>query len=289
MSRSMAFPVPMIAVSISDPGSEDLVRRGLSLDHLAIAYQEITGHVLAAVYGLTYGGFLEKGYSTRLLDQLRSYQHTGASVVTSRKRCHLMLADYIYDTTPQGAMGDAKNYATVTRHPDRRQPDGTPKPSSHSDADLTKALQLTEMRVAMTAEVSARVSLGGKPVGTMGRTSGVLEECYLTVQAGKPLYLIGGFGGATAVVVDAVRGIESSALSAVLSDSVFTQRSAEWQGQFDPRGGTEMLDALRSCGVAGLNNGLSEYDNETLMSTDDIDTIISLVMRGVHMTVARPT
>lgn len=62
----------------------------------------------------------------------------------------------------------------------------------------------TAVRQAITAEADARVSMGGK-MGLLGllqdrfegRMPGVLEEAIMTLEAQKPLVLLGAYGGAT--------------------------------------------------------------------------------------------
>ena len=69
---------------------------------------------------------------------------------------------------------------------------------------------MTAMREAQAASAQARVVLGGKtgpePKWDSGRIPGVIEEAWVSLKAGQPLYVIGAFGGAARVVVDLLEG-----------------------------------------------------------------------------------
>ncbi len=77
-----------------------------------------------------------------------------------------------------------------------------PKLTSQFFPDLEKeerANELTKLRLCLTAllDPGCRICLGGKTSGFQGKESGIIEEARLALDFGKPLYLLGGFGGAT--------------------------------------------------------------------------------------------
>ena len=55
----------------------------------------------------------------------------------------------------------------------------------------------TAMRRQMAANCDARVQVGGRKTDFSGPISGLCEEALLTIAAAKPLYILGGFGGAS--------------------------------------------------------------------------------------------
>ena len=59
--------------------------------------------------------------------------------------------------------------------------------------------ELTELRKWITdlLDPGCRICLGGKEIGHEGVEPGVMEEARIALECGKPLYLLGGFGGAT--------------------------------------------------------------------------------------------
>lgn len=68
------------------------------------------------------------------------------------------------------------------------------------DFTLARAEQLFRMRWLSANRAAARVLLLGKTEGSSGRMPGILEELVLTLALGRPVYLIGAFGGATRVL-----------------------------------------------------------------------------------------
>ena len=62
-----------------------------------------------------------------------------------------------------------------------------------------RAAELTALRHCITVLLrpGCRICLGGKTTGYSGRYPGVMEEGMLALHYDKPLYLLGGFGGAT--------------------------------------------------------------------------------------------
>lgn len=62
-----------------------------------------------------------------------------------------------------------------------------------------RALELSMLRRWITTLLNpgCRICLGGRVEGYQGGQPGVIEEARLALQQGKPLYMLGGFGGAT--------------------------------------------------------------------------------------------
>ena len=65
-------------------------------------------------------------------------------------------------------------------------------------ARAERAAELTALRYYITEllDPGCRICLGGKMKGYAGREPGVIEEALLALEFHKPLYLMGGFGGA---------------------------------------------------------------------------------------------
>lgn len=64
-----------------------------------------------------------------------------------------------------------------------------------------RAAELTALRCYITnlLDPGCRICLGGETKGYEGAEPGVMEEARLALEYGKPLYLLGGFGGATRI------------------------------------------------------------------------------------------
>jgi hypothetical protein len=142
---------------------------------------------------------------------------------------------------------------------------------------LARARDLTAMRELMAAEADARVLLGGRIAGQQGRWPGIVEEAYLALRAGQPLYVAGGLGGAAARVAEALRG----SWPEVLTDA-FQRSHTEAAARLIEAGPGVTEEDLRATLVgAALGNGLGGEENEQLLQTADLDVIVALIMRGL--------
>jgi hypothetical protein len=155
------------------------------------------------------------------------------------------------------------------------------------------ARSLTFMRNSMQAGTSARIAMGGKLKGYQGLWPGVLEEGVIALRAGQPLYLLGLFGGAARLLINALRGARREELTSAWLTAV--QGSDELRDEYRRRGHTvqtpeELAAELKQKGVAGLsaslNNGLSEDQNIELVDSDDPQRIVALILGGLRRKLA---
>ena len=292
---------PFVAVSISDPPADDLARRGLSPDHVNLAFIETATHLLAAGYGLAYGGDLRfDGFTTQLLDLVASYPIPGKG---DEKRVRNYLAQSLYELTLASRPEDvasALNLAEVE-----------PVASTHVTADMRMALldgETVEEQTLASAVIAldlaamrektskpecavARILFGGKVVGSSGTAPGLVEEAYRATLAGQPMYVIGGFGGGAEVVAqtmtgrdvdDFARAIESAPARPIGgSERSFGEAARDFA---DSTGApvtcaAEMVRVIAD--TRSTDNGLSTEENQMLMTTDDLATIVSLILRGL--------
>jgi len=147
---------------------------------------------------------------------------------------------------------------------------------------------LSHMRETMNREIDARVCLGGQVTGYKGKYPGLVEEALLALQAGKPLYLIGAFGGCARALIEAVEGGRPAALTGgvqlgdadyAASVALYNQRAAAvGEAPVDYKG---LLAFLQGRGIAGLNNGLDAVENRRLFATPHIPEMVALVLRGL--------
>ncbi|MBL8177834.1 MAG: hypothetical protein JNK48_24360 [Bryobacterales bacterium] len=78
-----------------------------------------------------------------------------------------------------------------------RGKDGEPYDPKHH---LGWAISLFRMRARLVMDVDALIVMGGKDEESWGRFSGIAEEVMLAMAMKKPVYLLGGCGGATEAV-----------------------------------------------------------------------------------------
>jgi hypothetical protein len=155
------------------------------------------------------------------------------------------------------------------------------------------ARSLTFMRNSMLAGTSARIAMGGKLAGYQGLWPGVLEEGVIALRARQPLYLLGLFGGAARLLVDALRGVERQELTSAWLSAL--PGSDELRSEYRRRGHAlqtpeDLAAELKRAGTVGLsvalNNGLSEDENTELVGSDDPHRIVALILGGLRRKLA---
>ncbi len=158
-----------------------------------------------------------------------------------------------------------------------------------TDAENTYAwcLSLSRMRERLARDNDAQILMGGRLIGYKGKYPGLVEEAYETMKAGKPLFLIGAYGGCTGAVIEAVRGnrptgltqkeqCESSSYRDVCE--YYNQHAPEHEERIDYE---TLVDFFNDGGIDGLRNGLSLEENERLFTTPHIPEIIALLLQGL--------
>jgi hypothetical protein len=125
----------------------------------------------------------------------------------------------------------------------------------------------------MVSDTQARLLLGGKRRGFRGVMPGVIEEAILSIEAGQPIFLIGGFGGAT------------TDIARVLSVDEAGWLPADPQSPpADPRmiaGLEKLVRAADANGRKSLHNGLTVQENKRLAMTNRPGEVASLIARGL--------
>ncbi len=274
-----------VGVSVSEPAEADLVGLGLSEMHVRHAFIETMRHLLACGWLVAYGGdFRKDGYTEALFDLVRTYnphEISGPDRVLSYLAWPLWL-----DLTPADR-AEIANIATLIEVPaPDGAPDRLPPIKERKPADLLwNSLALGAMREQMTANIDARLVLGGRLFGQQGIYPGVLEEAALALQRRVPLFVAGGFGGCGRAIAEALAGSDQPELT------------IDYQLEHTPRY-RELLEAAKeierdpdfpalgktfaSVGFGGLRNGLSEDENQRQAGTNDVDEIIALALRGLR-------
>jgi SLOG cluster2 len=247
----------LVGVSVSDPGRAELERHGIIEAHVKHAFVELARQILAAGGSLAYGGHLEaEGYTATLLALLRTYSKRDRP---ASERVRQYLARPIWEKLTSEQRKDLATYTTWIKVP----------AVGEGNDRAAVAREYTAMRQRMTDEIDARIVLGGKVEGYSGRWPGIVEEAYVALAAGRPLYVAGGLGGAAARVAELLRGnwpedlVDHPDLPGPSPDEL----RATFEG-------------------ARLRNGLEDDENALLVGTADLDLMVALVLRGLR---ARPT
>src|SRR4051812_12610851 len=174
----------LVGVSVSDPGRAENERHGTLNAHVRHAFVEVARQCFAAGCSIGYGGHLEAdGYTDTLLALLRTYSLADRPAA---ERVRQYLARPIWERLDGDQALALATYTTAIRIP-----------ATAEGADrAAHAREFTAMRQRMNEDMDARVAMGGQLAGYVGRWPGIVEEAYLALAAGCPLFVAGGLGGA---------------------------------------------------------------------------------------------
>jgi hypothetical protein len=297
-----------VALSISD--SPDLADYAMGPAHLQDAMTELARYLLNQGAHLVYGGDLRpEGFTQQLLELVAAYNDAsdGEALPSPTHRVDFAsqrLSNYV-------AWPISLNYshAQLAQHylkgvfefidpagdldlsADQR---GQFVPPDTSEHRYWWFRCLTAMRAAMANATDARVLLGGQTRGFAGGMPGLVEETLLALERKQPVFLIGGMGGCSRVIIDAIQGAQPPELSVEYQtdgenfagyrrflDEQKTQRHAV---QVDY---PAMVARLNAAGIGGLNNSLSDEENLELFTTPHVLLMVSLVLKGLAACRAR--
>ncbi|MGR4976165.1 hypothetical protein ACIPQ1_25365 [Pseudomonas sp. LARHCG127] len=263
MSYKEALDGNKIAISISE--SENMDALGLSEAHLVEAMCEVARHMLALGATLLYGGDLRARGFTRLLYELVSrYRKDSVDAKNVASVINYLPWSSIIRTTPD-ELSSLKSDLSNTAEICLLDINGNPTElaftkQERSSAHLHWVRSLTQMRIRTTDESMARIVLGGRTQGFLGDMPGIAEEVLISLDAQKPVYLLGGFGGCTRDILD-VMGVQNPHQASPPS----------WPG-------SDRFTAFR---IDNLNNGLSTAENLALAATPYVDQAVVLIIRGL--------
>ena len=293
-----------VALSMSE--STDSYSYGVDTLHLDSAMLELSRYLLVQGATLVYGGHLgSKGYTEKLVELVRA--HNQIEDIDPVER----LINYVGWPIPLSKQQRA-DYKYIAKLKPVTRPDDIGE-SLHADfreqpdffsADISVkhryawARGMTAMRMLETSETVARIVLGGSFGPTIktavdgsreekwyaSRIPGVLEEIVLSVETGRPVFLLGGFGGVAAMVVDILQGkdrpemtwnYQRNAPHAEAMRALYDERGDNWQTYDDIKA------MLRDKGIAGINTLLTEDEHKLLFHARDPILMASIIIKGL--------
>jgi len=255
------------AIAVSTSESPDMPALGLSDGHLRDAMAEIARHMLALGARLVYGGDLRQHGFADLLFELVARHRRDADEADDRPAVTNYLAWPVHILQSaadiENAVADLEGLAELTC----LQLDGTRLPiaercnlASKHPSEAEWAEGLTAMRRRTVVETNARIVLGGRVDDYEGAMPGIAEEALLSLRAGQPLYLMGGFGGCARDIAETIGLVAPWAASRLA-----------WNGR----------PAFQPFFATDLNNGLTSEENATLAQTPHVDQAVMLILRGL--------
>jgi hypothetical protein len=202
-----------IALSVSAP--HDIAQCGMGPEHFNDALGEISRQLLALGARLVYGGDLREGGITQVLFELAArYSPSFAQ----RDQYRPMILDVVpypmhAELTPEELLAWEAEFATIAELRYMNE-----NANAWSFATRPQRLDqlpneawpdaFTAMRQYVTQASDARIVLGGKTAGYLGRMPGVAEEVLISATARQPLFIIGGFGGVAQQIARSVAANE---------------------------------------------------------------------------------
>ncbi|MFL6239001.1 MAG: hypothetical protein ACJ735_05850 [Actinomycetes bacterium] len=267
VDQELPAVVPGLTVGISVSNSEDLHRFGVTETHVRMALAEVARAVLIAEGRIVYGGHLqEDGYTAFLTKEIqrfgrRNRPFTGYIPFSVHRQ--MTTEDIETRVTELSLTG---RYEFLDSNGETIDPvehrSGGPEPV---DEDTEKQ-SLTAARGVIAANVDGQAVLGGKRVDSRGRMPGVIEETILMMQARKPVFIAGGFGGAAGDMAVAL-GLDPE--DWLRLDQTSNPHLAELQA------------TVQETGWVATNNGLTADENHRLAITYRASEVANLIITGL--------
>ncbi len=290
-----------VAMSLSDSPDVD-GPEGTTQDHVHDVTTTLARSLISAGAAIANGGdFRVGGFTTLLVRLISTYNQTASSQ-----------ADFLHSylgapLSPDDGAGLAFTAHHLGAFGSKEQEALLPPPEGGWPAPARAALYFSDMRRVMAQHTHARILLGGGAVpknpegdrkGYGGRYPGVVEEAWRALQVGKPLYILGGFGGAAELVMQLLLSDatpERMQEQTWAGEAWFSELTAALDTDPDvqrlglPPTMEALASAVRTLGRPLLAsdeaslawNGLNIEENHTLFGARDPFVIASLVMRGL--------
>jgi hypothetical protein len=263
-----------VRIALSASESADFERLGLLDTHFRLALGEIARSVLVGSGKLAYGGHLDpSGYTTYLVKELHRYSRRDQPLLICLPWSEHRRVDLSFLAKQKDELGLFGEIVCLDPEGKQVKPEArrTEAASPEADADIRRR-GLSAMREHVAAKCDGLVVLGGKKSGFQGRMPGILEEVLCFLQAKKPVYLAGGYGGAA---LEAARRIDVASakwLPVIASETVDHRLTQAL---------VEIKSVLAGRGWAALDNGLTDDENRRLAATPRPSDVASLVSLGL--------
>tara|TARA_A100000171_G_scaffold6709_1_gene5175 strand:- start:150 stop:1019 length:870 start_codon:yes stop_codon:yes gene_type:complete len=260
-----------LGISVSD--SPDLDRLGLLDTHFRMTLGELARTVVIAGGSLYYGGHLQpEGITNFLIEELHRYGRRDRPL----KVC---LAWTVHRSMSAEQIIEQKEFLGLFGEIFFLSLDGqllegpVPEPPQQEFAPEEHATALSGLRTFMTDNTDARIVVGGKRAGFQGNMPGIFEEVLFSLKRGQPLYLAGGFGGATLDVIRTLCPVDAEWLPPVEGQATPDERVEK---------GLQMIrEVATRAKWSGYGNGLNDEENSLLAASYRPSEIAALVGRGM--------
>jgi hypothetical protein len=300
-------PLSALSIALSVSTAESWTKLGLIASHqddyvVAIARELI----LLGARMLTGGDLRPDGLGQRLEALVRAY-HQSSHAPQDHIKCYLAWPIHGNDKDDDDKVGDNKFSAAALRA--RRSfadVECLPRPKTSGPVDklALNAICFSLMRRKMAEDSQARIILGGALGGYKGRYPGIAEEALESIQAKVPLYIVGGFGGASGEIYKAIASPgASTALESAWREHCKDPAVPKMNEAYDALARTlgpdvsradhpetilrvdhpAMIKCFGEFGLKGLSkqNKLTPEENKLLATSQNIQEIVELLVRGL--------
>lgn len=284
-----------IAVSVSD--NEELEHLGLSIQHLKDVMIELARYIIANGGTLLYGGHLKNEGFTRLFAELshqykflndRSIRFVNYFPFPNSNDLTLEIkADFVKQQVEPVVIEIPKHLGEV---------DISRKYAPFNSVEDRYIFSecFSDMRNIMAQNSHARILLGGKQSNYLGYLPGIIEEAYYSLKANKPVYIIGGFGGAAKSLSKVICGEFPKEFSNEFQyDNPFIQ---EFKKSYSDKASVpidydKLINFFNQFTLERYSemNGLSVDENIVLFESQNIHEIIFLIMKGLKIVYKKPS
>ena len=288
-------------ISVSEPDQEEfgeMLQVGHTPDSIQRLVQDISRHLLGRGAKLLYGGDLrekdQSGFTRFILDEAKALYERGIKDFPKIEN-HLAWPLSIDTKELRRFKADndtvliVKSYSFPKSSKEKVDVKAFLKPDSSRNQCIW-AMSLTSMRKRLIAKSDIRVCAGGRRCGYKGSMPGVLEEVLLALKAGKPLYLLGGFGGVVQDIVSVVcNGSTPEALTEAWQlnhttgyDEMLQRLAKNGEMVNYPK----IMECLQTTTIQALAErvGLSAEEYSRLMHSPFVDECLFLLLKGIRTT-----
>lgn len=277
-----------IAISVSE--SEDLEQLGLSNHHLIDISIEIARYLIVNGATMLYGGDLRRGGFTELFSDL-AYQY---KYLSEKERKFVNY--FSFPTSKSISIDDRVNFIKkqieaiileVPKHLGKINLEKKYDPFSNVEDKFILAECLTDMRKRMANESNASILVGGKEKDFIGYFPGIVEEAYHSLNIGKAIYLLGGFGGATKSIVEIISGKKPFKLTNYFqfdTDFLNAFRKFSYDKSSIKLDYDFLFNFFESYSIESIStrNGLTIEENKILFESTNIHELVFLVTKGLQ-------
>ena len=276
-----------VAVSVSD--NEDLESLGLSTQHLKDVMIELARYIMANGGTLLYGGHLKNEGYTLLFSEL-SYQYKFLNDKSFRFVNYFpfpnsnsltleIKADFVMQQVEPVIIEIPEHLGVIDK---QREYD----PFKNIEDKFIFSECFSDMRNIMAQNSHARIVVGGKQSKFLGYMPGIVEEAYYSLKANKPVYIIGGFGGAANSLSKVICGEMPKELTNEFqyNDEILQNFKKKYQEKASvPMDYDKLIHFFKQFNLEVFSelNGLSKDENLVLFESQNIHEIVFLIMKGL--------